>query len=185
MFRRRLRSNGNAGSCGAGRVTSPAVAGPDIGILTREFVSVTAATRAIANAGVWRQGDDEGFGWLDDRPLVIGHSDESWVVDDQPSFRALCGLLGWEPCSRELAIGAMCNDAIDHRKLALAALAVLEVYEGVIDYGDSLEAEPPDLPGWTVHLRYEAAAGGYGQTAIVSSDWLRGWLSAPQFRLVK
>jgi hypothetical protein len=84
-----------------------------------------------------------------------------------------------------LAVGAMCNDPIDHRLLAEVALTLLSDRDGAIDYSGPLDTEPIGLPGWALHLRYEMAAGGYAQSAIVSADWLTAWLADPAFRLVK
>jgi hypothetical protein len=154
-------------------------------VLTREPISVPEAIDAASRVGAWRPDDADGHGWLDDRPIFLAHEPETWEDYDQASLRALHRILGWSPSDRLLVVGAMCNQPIDHRLIAQVALAVLSGRDGVIDYGGPLEIESTGLPGWALSLRYEMAAGGYAQSAIVSPDWLAGWLAEPTFRLIK
>jgi hypothetical protein len=152
---------------------------------TPETVTVSDAVAAACQVGEWRAGDSDGSGWLDERPIFFDDGPGSWEDYDAASLRALHHVLGWAPSDRGLAIGAMCNDSVDHSLLAQVAVAVLGTREGAIDYNGSLDIEPMGLPGWVLHLRYELAAGGYAQSAVVSAEWLAAWLADPAFRLIK
>jgi hypothetical protein len=153
-------------------------------LVTREQVGIVEAVDLLRSLGDWRGGAREGDGWLDGRPLVLGHERGCWEAFDFGGLRRLESALGWAPCGRELFVAAMSNGRVDHALLARVVVGLCDALSAAVDYGP-LSVEPPDLPGWALELSHEVVPGRRARSAVVSARWLEAWARRPGFRLPK
>lgn len=106
-------------------------------------------------------------------------SEGAWDETSTANFRQA---IGWWPQSEVLLISGP-NLPACHVELAEACLLVAELTEGLVNLGGVVQA--PDLPGRKYAVAYATAAEATAEFWVVDTTWLRAWLEAPGFRMVK
>ncbi|WP_404614698.1 DUF6368 family protein [Rhodanobacter hydrolyticus] len=114
----------------------------------------------------------------DGRPFI-------WFVEPKSSAEMsligdVCGFLP----AQNIGLGAMCNQAIDHRILGDLALWIAERLAGVVDLGGTLPV-PHDSPGRVLSVPYDTEAGWQSEYVVMDSTAFRSWLSHSSFAMVK
>lgn len=165
------------------------MAGPTCSILTprpcvpKDLVDELVRTCGkIVGPNEFSVGDTSAIGGLykgDGRPFI-------WFTEprDPDERSAITNAFGFVP-AQDIGLGAMCNQAVDHRILGEMALWLAERIGGCVYLGGSDLPIPLEIPGRMVRIPYDTASGWQSEYLIMDQVAFRAWLACPAFVMVK
>ena len=114
-------------------------------------------------------------------PFIWSHGEE---YDGEFSECDYSTAVGWRPKDQILLI-AMCNQPEDHVILADLCIKISEKIGGLIDFGGTLQLSGSETSGRLHRIGFDSSHGGTGYCHIGDIEFLKGWISQPEFRMVK
>ena len=164
------------------------MAGPVLSVLIETPFEPTWREAIGSHAGDWSDAEGCGVPASGDgtnegsvRPFVGSvdtADDRASVSDAEVAAIRECSGREW---THAIVVAAMCNQPVDHRTLAELVASIAEERDGIVDLG---RLDLPDDIGDTVQCTWSEDATDQW-TLLAHPAAVRGWMSRPQFRLLK
>ena len=157
------------------------MAGPTASVIVPKVLDEREVLRI---AGIIEETADR----VDGRDFAVSGHPFSWTqgeeYDGEFSECDYSTTLGWRTKDQIILI-AMCNQSEDHAILADLCIKVSEQIGGLIDFGGILQLSDRAVSGCLHRIEFESSHGGTGYCHIGDIEFLKGWISQPEFRMVK
>lgn len=85
----------------------------------------------------------------------------------------------------EIVICANCNSKDDHKLLGELTLTLAETLNGIINFHGQLVINSLEMYSKVLPVEYELADGGIGYIYLANVGFLKDWLAAEEFHMVK
>lgn len=136
--------------------------------------------------------------WIEGRPFGVAFGDSEGALAEAIAA-GLAAALGWMPGST-VSLTAMCNRPLDHRLLGETCLDFVQALGGVVDFGGQLPIgpalagsecsptwfeRPEGIAGSLLAMAYPIEGGSFGLCHYGDARFMRSWLGAPGFGMVK